>query len=280
MAYVFLNPPTHPSSHPTIQLPIPCDPSFGGLAKARLYGPKSWGTRFDIWCARFGVDSLSNLAQIHLSISLLVDWNTTRRREVFTSSFHSFTVFGLFFLRIWWPICRPSQEMYPHSPPNWSLAFSACIYGQKMLRHKHDNKTKCDKFAPIAHVASSKWQVATGIWQGALYSWVCWQRSLIPMGHIIVIQNKICMHEYCLAYAQLEAGGECGRLKGKAEARHGGAGQLQCKNNCILDGAKVYFYASDDKLLGGVSGSGYSEYQIRWQSIVNKRLRSRDCRLV
>lgn len=31
--------------------------------------------------------------------------------------------------------------------------------------------------------------------------------SSIPQGQIIVIQNKICMHEYCLAYAQLEAGG-------------------------------------------------------------------------
>jgi len=50
-------------------------------------------------------------------------------------------------------------------------------------------KQKCDKFATIAHVAGASAGVS------------------IPQGQIIVIRNKICMHEYGLAYAQLDARG-------------------------------------------------------------------------
>lgn len=42
-------------------------------------------------------------------------------------------------------VCLPALPFPYHV---WrSLAFSACIYGRKILRHKADSTTKCDKFA-------------------------------------------------------------------------------------------------------------------------------------
>lgn len=68
-----------------------------------------------------------------------------------------------------------------------------------------------------------KRQVATG--KGHYTVECAGSASLIPMGHIIVIQNKICMHEYCLAYAQLEAGRRMWQAQRNGMARQGGAGR-------------------------------------------------------
>lgn len=43
--------------------------------------------------------------------------------------------------------CPSLPFPFPSHPVWRSLAFSACIYGRKILRHKADSTTKCDKFA-------------------------------------------------------------------------------------------------------------------------------------